>query len=182
MPLTEAPVLVTGASGFIAAHVIRELLARGYRVRGTVRSLARARELAYLRELPGAAERLELVEADLMREGSFDAAAEGVHHVMHTASPYVLHAEDPQRDLVDPAVKGTRTVLASCKKAGTVKRVVLTSSMAAITDCCMGARSGNPRKRRASSGVQSMSMLTFMGFPLAVPAYDANYRTKRRHA
>jgi dihydroflavonol-4-reductase len=134
MPLTEAPVLVTGASGFIAAHVIRELLARGYRVRGTVRSLARAKELAYLRELPGAAERLELVEADLMREGSFDAAAEGVHYVMHTASPYVLDAKDPQRDLVDPAVKGTSTVLASCKKAGTVKRVVLTSSMAAITD------------------------------------------------
>ena len=51
---------------------------------------------------------------------------------MHTASPYTLDAKDPQKDLVDPAVKGTNNVLES--KAGTVKRVVLTSSMAAITD------------------------------------------------
>ncbi len=54
--------------------------------------------------------------------------------MIHTASPYTLDAKDPQRDLVDPAVQGTENVLSACKKAGTVRRVVLTSSMAAITD------------------------------------------------
>jgi dihydroflavonol-4-reductase len=131
---TSSPVGVTGASGFIASHIVAQLLERGYRVRGTVRSLAKTKDHEHLRKLPGAAERLELVEADLLAPGAFDAAVAGTTHVMHTASPYVLDAKDPQRDLVDPALQGTRNVLGSCKKAGSVKRVVLTSSMAAITD------------------------------------------------
>lgn len=135
-PVSPAPICVTGAAGYIASHLVAQLLAGGYRVRGTVRSLRKEKEkdLAHLRALPGASERLELVEADLMKPGSFDAAVAGCEYVMHTASPYVLDAKDPQRDLVDPAVLGTRGVLESCKRAGTVKRVVLTSSMAAITD------------------------------------------------
>ena len=102
------PVLVTGASGFIASRIIEQLLASGYRVRGTVRSLKKEKELAPLRALPGAAEHLELVEADLLTEGAYDKAAEDCVYVMHTASPYSLEAKDPQKDLVDPAVKGTR--------------------------------------------------------------------------
>ncbi|MBS2012158.1 MAG: aldehyde reductase [Deltaproteobacteria bacterium] len=127
-------VLVTGASGFIASRIVEQLLAKGHRVRGTVRSLAKGKDLEPLRALPGASERLELVEADLLREGAFDDAAQGVEAVLHTASPYVLDAKDPQRVLVDPAVKGTRNVLEAAKKSSTVKRVVVTSSMAAITD------------------------------------------------
>jgi len=134
MPITSAPVLVTGASGFIASRIVELLLAKGYRVRGTVRSLKKERELAALRTLAGAAERLELVEADLNAAGAFDAPAGGCEHVIHTASPYSLDAADPQRDLVDPAVNGTRNVLGACHRARTVVRVVLTSSMAAITD------------------------------------------------
>ena len=133
MPVTDAPILVTGATGFIASRIIEQLLASGRSVRGSVRSLKKERDIAPLRALPGAAERLELVEADLLAEGSFDGAAAGCTYVMHTASPYVLNVTDPQRDLVDPAVLGTRNVLASCERARTA-RVVLTSSMAAITD------------------------------------------------
>jgi len=66
-------------------------------------------------------------------EGSFDEAINGCNYVIHTASPYVLSVNDPQTELVDPAVNGTLTVLRSCKKLN-VKKVVLTSSMAAITD------------------------------------------------
>jgi len=126
-------VLVTGATGFIAMHIVRELLARGYRVRGTVRDRARA-ERAFAEAGLAGLERLDLVEADLLAPGSFDAAMSGAVCVMHTASPYIITVKDPQRDLVDPAVKGTREVLAAAARTRTVKRVVLTSSMAAMTD------------------------------------------------
>jgi dihydroflavonol-4-reductase len=132
--VTQAPVCVTGAAGFIASRIIEQLLDRGYRVRGTVRNLGKVKELAHLRALPGAAERLDLVEADLLHPEAFPGAVAGCEQVMHTASPYALDVKDPQKDLVDPAVQGTRNVLAACQGAGTVKRVVLTSSMAAITD------------------------------------------------
>jgi dihydroflavonol-4-reductase len=134
MTVTSGPVLVTGASGFVASRIVERLLARGYRVRGTVRAVANERAVAPLRALAGAAERLELVEADLNAADAFDRPADGCAYVMHAASPYALDVRDPQRDLVDPAVNGTRSVLAACQRAGSVKRVVLTSSMAAITD------------------------------------------------
>lgn len=127
-------VLVTGALGFIATHIVRELLAKGHRVRGTVRSLGKTKELAVLRGFPGAAERLELVEADLLDAASWPRALDGIEGVLHTASPYVLDPKDPQKDLVEPAVQGTRNVLAAAARAPSVKRVVVTSSMAAITD------------------------------------------------
>ena len=122
-------ICVTGVSGFIASWIVKGLLDRSHRVRGTVRNAAKG--APHLQILPGADERLELVSADLMRDGSFDAAVAGCDAVIHTASPYILDAKDPQHDLVDPAVMGTKTVLESCLKAPSVKRVVLTSSMAA---------------------------------------------------
>ena len=131
--VSARPVCVTGASGFIAAHIVRDLLARGYRVRGTVRNPERKADLAFLTTLPGASERLELLGADLLDANGWDAAVAGCECVMHTASPYQIDVKDPQRDLVDPAVKGTRHVLDACRRAA-AKRVVLTSSMAAVTD------------------------------------------------
>ncbi len=122
-------VLVTGAGGFIASWVVEQLLGAGYRVRGTVRS---SRGAGHLRQMPGV-ERLEIVEADLLRQGDFDLACRGCEVVIHTASPYVLTPKDVQRDLLQPAIAGTRHVLEAAAKAG-VKRVVLTSSMAALTD------------------------------------------------
>ena len=130
--ITDKPVCVTGASGFIAAHIVQQLLAKGYSVRGTVRKSPK--NYPFLTGLPGAAERLELFEADLLSEGSYDLAVAGCNYVMHTASPYVINVKNPQRDLVDPAVDGTESVLESCLKAGCVKRVIFTSSIAAITD------------------------------------------------
>ena len=128
---SDLRVCVTGASGFVASWLVRELLERGVTVRGTVRRVAFA---DHLRALPGAVDRLELVEADLTVPGSFEPAVRGCAAVFHTASPYVIQVDDPQRDLVDPAVNGTLDVLRACAKAGDVARVVLTSSMAAVTD------------------------------------------------
>ncbi len=129
---TKTPVCVTGASGFIASHIVKQLLEQGYCVRGTVRKSSQ--NYPFLLALPGAAERLELVEADLLAPGSYDKAVEGCDYVMHTASPYEINVKNPQTDLVDPAVNGTETLLESCLKSGCVKRVILTSSIAAITD------------------------------------------------
>lgn len=125
-------VAVTGASGYIAGQVIKALLEEPgkYRVKGSVRSLADPTKVAHLRQLFPA---LELFEADLVNEGSFDTPFQGCDYVLHTASPFQLTVKDPQRDLIDPAVNGTLNVLRAAAKAETVKRVVVTSSVAAIT-------------------------------------------------
>jgi dihydroflavonol-4-reductase len=133
MPVTERPVVVTGASGFIGSQIVRELLDHGYRVRGTVRSPDRVRAEGHLTALTGS-ERLELVAADLNQPGAFDPVMDGVEHVIHAASPYVVSVDDPQRDLVDPALNGTRSVLESAAASGSVRRIVVTSSFAAVTD------------------------------------------------
>ncbi|HEX8233134.1 MAG TPA: aldehyde reductase [Caulobacteraceae bacterium] len=124
-------VLVSGAAGFVGAHVVERLLTVGYTVRGTVRDPTKAE---HLRALPGASERLELAPADLLEPDAFHPHVAGVDYVIHTASPYVLNARDPQRQLVDPAVRGTLSVLEAAATNPRIKRVVLTSSMAAVTD------------------------------------------------
>ena len=130
--ITDKPICVTGASGFIASWVVRELLENGYAVRATVRGLTEGNKYEYLTSLPGATDRLELVQAELLTKGSYDKAVADCEYVMHTASPYVLDVNDSQQDLLDPALKGTLNVLKACTKAGSVRKVVLTSSVAAI--------------------------------------------------
>ncbi|MEE9904656.1 SDR family oxidoreductase [Chlorobium sp.] len=130
--ITEKPVCVTGASGFIASHIVAGLLAGGYRVRGTVRK--HREHYPFLLGLPGADERLELVEADLLRKESFLPAFRECEYVIHTASPYVINVKNPAKDLVEPALQGTLGVMEAARANGGVKRIVLTSSVAAVTD------------------------------------------------
>lgn len=125
-------VCVTGASGFIASWLVKLLLQRGYFVNGTVLDLNDGTQTDHLLALEGAKERLHLFEADLLVEGSFDYAVSGCEGVFHTASPVNFDVKDPQGDVLDPAIKGTLNVLSSCKKCPSVRRVVLTSSMAAV--------------------------------------------------
>ncbi|XP_020214936.1 cinnamoyl-CoA reductase 1 [Cajanus cajan] len=125
-------VCVTGASGFIASWIVKFLLQRGYTVRATVRNPYDEKKVQHLLKLEGAKERLQLFKADLLDEGSFDFAVKGCDGVFHTASPFYHNVKDPQAELIDPAVKGTLNVLKSCVKSPSVKRVVLTSSIAAI--------------------------------------------------
>jgi len=117
----------------------KQLLERGYTVHGTVRSLKATDKYQFLKEFPKASDRtLVLFEANLNDEGSFDEAVKGCSIVFHTASPFFFEGDnfDGQRDLVDPALNGTRNVLSACAKAG-VKRLVVTSSVAAIYDPSM---------------------------------------------
>ena len=125
-------VCVTGASGFIAAHLVKQLLTQGYTVKATVRGSAD--NYSYLTSLDGAAERLSFHQANLLEDGAFDEVVAGCDFVMHTASPYIVNVKDSQKELVDPAVNGTLNVLRSCSKTESVKRVIVTSSLAAITD------------------------------------------------
>lgn len=128
----QGPVAITGASGFIASHLVQQLLGKGYEIRGSVRK--EKADYHFLTSLKGASSLLTLHKAQLLKEGSYDDMVRGCEVVHHTASPYSLTVNDPQKDLVDPAVKGTLNVLKACAKSKTVKRVVLTSSMAAMTD------------------------------------------------
>jgi dihydroflavonol-4-reductase len=130
MPKT---VLVSGANGFIASYSIAQLFRQGDSVVGTMRNPADAARNKNLVALPGASERLKLVAADLTGDDPFSLHAE-VDAVLHMASPYTMNVKDPQRDLVDPAVQGTLSMLRAAAQSPRVKRVVLTSSMAAITD------------------------------------------------
>lgn len=136
-PTTHGPVLVTGATGFVAGHLIQQLLMRGYKVRGTVRDLNKPEAFAYLSRLQNAAENLELVEVNLRNPVSHKSWAEAfcdVEYVMHVASPVTLFSEDPKYELIDPAVEGTRTILHYCQNVPSVKKLIFTSCMCAITD------------------------------------------------
>ncbi len=95
IPVTEAPVLVTGATGFVAAEIVKQLLEAGYTVRGTTRDVAKSEADGYLAALSGADQRLELVQADLGDPGAFDVAVSGCEYIMHIASPFVLDVEEP---------------------------------------------------------------------------------------
>ena len=127
-----AKVLVTGASGFVAQHVILLLLEKGYEVRGTLRSLKRAEEVrGVLSRFNPKAKDIEFVEADLGADAGWAEAARGCQFVQHIASPIpAVHPKD-EMELIRPARDGALRALKAAKAAG-VKRVVMTSSMAAI--------------------------------------------------
>jgi len=126
-------VCVTGAAGFIASHVITDLLEDGHVVHATVRDLGDDTKRAHLDVLrEGYSGKLELFEADLLEPGSLDAALESCDALIHTATAVILAAPDPQKQIIDVAVKGTQNVLDSVARAPSVNRIVMTSSIAAV--------------------------------------------------
>jgi nucleoside-diphosphate-sugar epimerase len=127
--------LVTGGSGFVASHLIQQLLADGAGVNTTVRSLANIRKMQPLLELKRRyPERLRVFEADLLKEGSFAAPMQGCTLVYHVASPFMLpeKIKDGRRQMLEPALRGTQNVLASVNATDSVRRVVFTSTVGAI--------------------------------------------------
>jgi nucleoside-diphosphate-sugar epimerase len=126
-------VLVTGGSGFIAMHCTLQLLAGGYRVRTTVRSLTREAEVRATLNSAGAdaGDRLSFVAADLMADAGWAGAVSGCDYVLHVASPFPMTVPRHEDELIVPAREGALRVLRAARDAG-VERVVLTSSFAAV--------------------------------------------------
>jgi len=130
---TSSPVLVTGATGYVAGWLVKDLLEAGVAVHAAVRDPSRVDKVKHLDEVAKTAPgEIKYFKADLMEDGSYAEAMNGCSIVFHTASPFTVNVKDPQKELVDPAKLGTRNVLDRATKTPSVKRVVLTSSCAAI--------------------------------------------------
>ncbi|KAG7288364.1 hypothetical protein NEMBOFW57_007895 [Staphylotrichum longicolle] len=136
LPRSKGKVLLTGGTGFIASHVLDCLLDHGFDVVVTVRSEEKGQRLVKsIDEALGKQVSFVVVE-DIAKEGAFDnvlQSAPPFDYVVHTASPYQLHWDDPVKHCLDPAIKGTTGILKSVHAyAPTVKRVIITSSSAAV--------------------------------------------------
>jgi nucleoside-diphosphate-sugar epimerase len=126
-------VLVTGGSGFIGSHCILQLLTAGHQVRTTVRNLKREADVRTLLKQGGAepGDRLSFFAADLEKDTGWSQAVVGCEYVLHVASPFPPNIPQNEDELIVPAREGSLRVLRAARDAG-VKRVVLTSSFAAI--------------------------------------------------
>ncbi|XP_071903580.1 cinnamoyl-CoA reductase 1-like, partial [Coffea arabica] len=132
MAKREEVVCVTGGSGYIGSWLVRLLLDRGYTVHATVKDLKDEKETKHLEALEGAESRLRLFEIDLLNYDSIVSAVTGTTGVFHLASPCIVEkVDDPENELLAPAINGTINVLTAAKELG-VRRVVVTSSISAI--------------------------------------------------
>jgi nucleoside-diphosphate-sugar epimerase len=127
------PVMVTGANGYVATWLVKKLLDDGITVHAAVRNPDNHQKIAHLKDAAKNAKgEIKFFMGDVLAPGSYKEAMEGCELVYHTASPFTSDFKDAQKELIDPAVKGTENVLNSAKEVESVKRVVVTSSCAAI--------------------------------------------------
>ena len=133
-------VLVTGASGFIAEHCIIELLKNGYSVKGSLRSMNREQEVRDAVKTETDDTKLEFCKLDLLEDDGWEDAMGDCDYLMHVASPFVIEDPKDENELIKPAKEGTLRALNAAKKAG-IKRVVLTSSVAAVNSHMMSGTS-----------------------------------------
>ena len=133
-------VLVTGASGFIAEHCIIELIKNGYSVKGSLRSMNREQEVRDAVKTETDDTKLEFCKLDLLEDDGWEDAMWDCDYLMHVASPFVIEDPKDENELIKPAKEGTLRALNAAKKAG-IKRVVLTSSVAAVNSHMMSGTS-----------------------------------------
>lgn len=130
---TSAPVLVTGATGYVAGKLVKKLLKEGITVHAGVRDPENTEKLKYLNKIAQQEKgTIKYFKSDLLIPGSYDEAAKGCKIIFHTASPFKLNVKDNKKDLIEPAVKGTENVLNTAFSTHGVEKIVLTSSVASI--------------------------------------------------
>ncbi|KAJ6012608.1 dihydroflavonol-4-reductase, partial [Penicillium canescens] len=135
-------ILITGASGYVATYIVDTFLKRGYSVRGTVRSDQTAERVRKVHKNHENRLSLIIVE-DIAVPGAFDNAVKGVDGIIHTASPFKMTVQDNERELFLPAINSTISILqAAMVYAPNVRRIVITSSFAAILNMRKGLRPG----------------------------------------
>ncbi|KAL4350969.1 hypothetical protein S83_033751 [Arachis hypogaea] len=126
-------VCVTGGTGFLGSWIIKRLLQDGYSVNTTIRSdPKKKRDISFLTNLPGASQKLKIFNADLSNPESFIEAIEGCFGVFHTATPIDLLVTEPEELVTKRTIDGALGILKACFDSKTVKRVVYTSSGAAV--------------------------------------------------
>jgi nucleoside-diphosphate-sugar epimerase len=137
---TKPLVLLTGATGFVGAHVFAALLS-SYRIKAAIRSPSKGNYLT--NKYPSSKSDITFaVVPDLQAAGALDSAVQDVDYIIHLASPYFTLTNDPIKELVEPAVNGTKNVLTSALKAPKLKRMIVLSSFASVVDLSKNPRPG----------------------------------------
>ena len=132
-------VLVTGSTGFIGLHCIHQLIEKGYSVNGTLRSKSREEEVrSSLKEANLSDANLNLYECDLMSDDGWEKAIDGCDYVLHIASPFINGLPDHEDDLIKPALTGTQRILKLSAANPQIKKIIITSSFAAVGDTFNG--------------------------------------------
>ena len=129
---TSTKVLVTGANGFIGLHTVLHFLQLGYNICATVRTKEQGEKVRQTLAKHADTHKLEIIHADLTRDEGWQQAVTRCDYVLHLASPFPTDAPKDENELIIPAREGTLRVLRAAQESG-VKRVVLVSSMAAVT-------------------------------------------------
>ncbi len=132
-------VLVTGSTGFIGLHCIHQLIEKGYSVNGTLRSKSREEEVrSSLKKANLSDTNLSLYECDLMSDDGWEKAIDGCDYVLHIASPFINGLPDHEDDLIKPALTGTQRILKLSAANPQIKKIIITSSFAAVGDTFNG--------------------------------------------
>ena len=132
-------VLVTGSTGFIGLHCIHQLIEKGYSVSGTLRSKSREEEVrSSLKKANLSDANLSLYECDLMSDDGWEKAIDGCDYVLHIASPFINGLPDHEDELIKPALMGTQRILKLSATNPQIKKIIITSSFAAVGDTFNG--------------------------------------------